>query len=79
MADSDIKGINKPMRELGQYTARKLFAARGNNSEIHITEEDLALAMGAVAQAAWTAALNAIQRARKLVEEEIEEESAAID
>lgn len=78
MADSDIKGINQPMRDLGEYTARRLFEARGNKSEIHITEADLALAIGAAAQAAWTSAMNTIQRVRTNTDREIEEESTEI-
>lgn len=78
MADSDIKGINQPMRDLGKYTARRLFEARGNKSEIHITEADLALAIGAAAQAAWTSAINAVQRVREQTDREIEDESTEI-
>jgi len=78
MADSDIKGISQAMRDLGKYTARKLFAARGNKSEIRLNETELALAMGAVAQAAFTAGVNAVQRAREQTDMQIEEESTEI-
>lgn len=78
-SESDIKGVNKPMRELGKYTARRLFAARGNKSEIHLSEEELGLAMSAVAQAAWTAACNAIQKVREQTAREVADESTEID
>ena len=77
--DSDIKGINKPMRELGKYTARRLFAARGNKSEIHITEAELALAIGCAAQAAFTAGIQAVQKVREQTDREVDEESTYID
>lgn len=76
--DSDIKGINKPMRELGKYTARRLFAARGGNSEIHITEVDLALACACAAQAGFTAGIKALQKAQAATDREIEEESTEV-
>jgi hypothetical protein len=70
--------INRSMRVLGEYAAKRLFDARSRsgqrNVEIHINERDLALAMATVAQAAWNAAVEAVQKTREQTERELEEE-----
>lgn len=63
------KTISQPMQVLGNHAARRLFLGRARRGqrqvEIHITEADLALAMAGVAQAAWDAAIDALERARQ--------------
>jgi hypothetical protein len=70
--------INRSMRVLGEHAAKRLFDARSRrgqrNVEIHINERDLALAMATVAQAAWNAAVEAVQKTREQTERELEEE-----
>jgi len=72
MSDS----INKPMRVLAEYAAQKLFQSRAKGKkEVRLSEEELATAMAAVAQAAWTACFEAVQRVRERTDREIEEEN----
>jgi hypothetical protein len=67
--------IIKIATTIGDHAARRLFAARGNNSEIHISEKDLALAMAVCAQAAWDSCIKAVQKVRDDTDRDIEEET----
>jgi hypothetical protein len=66
--------IGRVAKVIGDHAARRLFAARGDNSEIHITERDLALAMSVCAQAGWDTCMTAVQKVREKTDREIENE-----
>jgi hypothetical protein len=70
--------IGKVAKTIGDHAARRLFAARGNNSEIHLSEGDLALAMSVCAQAAWDTCMAAVQKVREETDREIEEEESGL-
>lgn len=75
--------IGEVAKTIGDQAARRLFAAGGDHSEIHLSEKALSLAMSVCAQAAWEmcaqaawdACMSEAQKAREQTEREIEDES----
>lgn len=51
---SDVKGLDPIAQKLGAMVARKMFESRGNHSEIHLSERELALVAATAAQTAIT-------------------------
>jgi hypothetical protein len=47
-----MKALSPRSIRIGKLLARKLFAKRGNRSEIHLVEFELALALGLAAEVA---------------------------
>jgi len=50
--DSNKEALSHHARQVGEILARKLFAARGNHSEAHLNEYELALACATAAEIA---------------------------
>lgn len=49
---SDVTVLRPVAQRIGENLARKLFEKRGNHSEAHLTERELALAIATGAEAA---------------------------
>ena len=67
--------IGRVAKTIGDHAARRLFAARGNHSEVHLNETELALAFSVCAQAAWESCMAAVQKVRQQTDREIEDEA----
>lgn len=52
LLDNHTQTLRPAARALGEKLARQLFAARGNKTEAHLNEYELALAIAAGAQVA---------------------------
>lgn len=65
-----MSGINKACQNVGKMMARKLFAARGNTTEVHLTQDELALGFAGAAQVGFNIAIEAADRQSALAERE---------
>jgi len=52
LLDANSTALSLASRRAGEACARKLFNARGNHSEVHLNEYELALACAAAAEVA---------------------------